>query len=430
MSSIANLPRLTATLYTQFVRLTLLCLLVPAVLSAAEPFTIYVGELGPHAALLAWGKKEGTGNRIGRDAHGYGPATVRIGPRVVQTEKAWARVDGLQPDTEYAWSVEIGGASAGKGSLRTWADKASRLAFLVIGDYGDASKAQYALANVMTQLVKSRAAGPDPIRFVLTTGDNIYGKGFGAIRLHSGSSDSDWWPPFFRPYSAILQRIPFYPTLGNHDGNESEVQADLPVYLDNFFFPGGEPSRYYRFHYAGLADFFALDSTTITASGPPQPAFLPDGPQSAWLREQLPQAKAPWRIAYFHHSLFNAGPEHDTEDNETRLKHWLELFANNGVQLAFQGHEHNFQASRVNARSYGIRHFVTGSGGALRDADVRSRMELANVEAWSPHHQFLLVEIRDGQIFVTPVGINSIVPVDSAGRPVSAVFAVPPRPNP
>jgi len=403
----------------------LLYLLFPALLCAAEPFTIYVGELGPTSALLAWGKKEGSGNRIGRDAHSYGRAVVRIGARTVETEKAWARVDGLQPDTEYDWSVEIGGQVAGKGHLRTWADKASRLAFLVIGDYGDASKAQYAIAHAMEELVKSRAAGPDPIRFVLTTGDNIYGTGFGGFRIGSGSDDSDWWSRFFQPYAEILRRIPFYPTLGNHDGNESEKHADLPAYLDNFFFPGGEPRRYYRFQYAGLADFFALDSTRITATGPPQPAFLPDGPQSVWLREQLPQAKAPWRIAYFHHSLFNAGPEHDTEDNETHLKHWLQLFSDNGVQLTFQGHEHNFQASRVNDRSYHIRHFVTGSGGALREADVRTRMDAANVEAWSPLNQFLLVEIRDGHIFVTPMGLKPIIPVDSAGRPVSPVFSIP-----
>lgn len=406
-------------------RLSLLCLLVPVVLSAAEPFTLYVGELGPRSALLAWGKREGTGNRIGRDAHGYGTATVRIGPQTVRTENAWARVEGLQPDTEYDWSVELGGTVAGHGQLRTWAEKASRLAFLVIGDYGDASKAQYDLAAVMAKLVENRAAGPDPIRFVLTTGDNIYAKGYSFFRTASGADDADWWPRFFQPYNAILQRIPFYPTLGNHDGNETEDRADLPAYLDNFFFPGGVARRYYRFEYADLADFFALDSTSSTASGPTHPAFLPEGPQSVWLRDQLPLAKAPWRIAYFHHSVFNAGPEHDAENNETRLKHWLQLFSDSGVQVTFQGHEHNFQASRVNTRSYGIRHFVTGSGGSLRDADVRSRMDAANVEAWSPHHEFLLVEIRDGRLFVTPVGIHSIVPVDSSGRPVPSVFTVP-----
>ncbi|HEY3441690.1 MAG TPA: metallophosphoesterase [Paludibaculum sp.] len=403
----------------------LLVFLAAGALSAAEPFTIYVGELGPGSAVLAWGRQEGAGNRIGRGARSYGPAIVRIGHRVVETSNAWARVEGLAPDTDYAWSVQIAGQPVGSGHLRTWAASAARLSFLVIGDYGDAGKAQYDLARVMTDLVVKRADGPDPIRFVLTTGDNIYGKGFSIVRIATGNDDSDWWPRFFLPYAGILQRIPFYPTLGNHDGNESESHADLPVYLDNFFFPGGEPRRYYHFRYANLADFFALDSTSNTESGPPRPAYLPDGAQTAWLREQLPLARAPWRFAYFHHSLFNAGPAHDLESNELRFKHWLQLFSDNGVQVTFQGHEHNFQASRVNARSYGIRHFVTGSGGALRDGDVRTRMDAANVEAWSPHNQFLLVELRDAHVFVTPIGVSPIVPVNSAGSPLPAVFSIP-----
>ena len=403
----------------------LLAFFAAGVLSAAEPFTIYVGELGPSSAVLAWGRQEGAGNRIGRGARSYGPATVRIGPRVVETSKAWARVEGLEPDTEYAWSVQVAGQPAGSGRLRTWAASATRLSFLVLGDYGDSGKAQYDLARVMTDLVIKRASGPDPIRFVLTTGDNIYGKGFSIFRTATGSDDSDWWPRFFVPYAGILQRIPFYPTLGNHDGNESDHHADLPAYLDNFFFPGGEPRRYYRFRYAGLADFFALDSTSNTETGSTRPAYLPDGPQTAWLREQLPRATAPWRFAYFHHSIFNAGPAHDEENNELRFKHWLQLFSDNGVQVTFQGHEHNFQASRVNARSYGIRHFVTGSGGALRDGDVRARMDAANVEAWAPQNHFLLVEIRDAKVFVTPIGVNPIVPVNSAGHPQQSVFTIP-----
>ena len=52
-------------------------------------------------------------------------------------------------------------------------------------------------------------------------------------------------------------------------------------------------------------------------------------------------------------------------------------------------------------------------------------MDATNVEAWSPLNQFLLVEIRDGHIFVTPIGLNPSTPVHSASRPVSAVFSIP-----
>ncbi len=391
-----------------------IALALPAL--AAEPFTVYVGELGARSALLAWGKKDGRGNRIGRGAAGYGPARVRIGERTADTDRAWARVDGLQPDTEYDWSLEIGGAQAAKGRLRTWAERADRLAYLVIGDYGDGGEGQKRIARQMTQLAEKRAATPDPIRFVLTTGDNIYAPLRGWYPGKSGASDADWWPRFFEPYGGILRRVPFYATLGNHDGNQSERRGDLAAWLDNFFFPGGEARRWYTFEYGGLAQFFALDSSSNTELGPPRPAYDPGGPQTAWLKEALAGARAPWRIAYLHHPPFNAGPRHQRERYDLRLLHWMELFARHGVKMAFEGHEHNFQASKVNQRSLGIRHFITGSGGSLRTGDARAGMEEYNVETWVPKRQFLLVEIAGGEATVTSLGED--------GKPVAPPFLV------
>jgi hypothetical protein len=298
--------------------------------------------------------------------------------------------------------------------LRTWAERSDRLSFLVIGDYGTGGGSQARLSATMADLVEERSRGGDPIRFVLTTGDNIYAPWRGILPWGSGKDDGDWWPRFFEPYRDVLLRVPFYPTLGNHDGNQSEKRGDLSAYLDNFFFPGGEAHRWYRFDYGGLAEFFALDTTGNTEQGPPRPAYEPGGPQTAWLKQELARPAPPWRIAYFHHSVFNAGPRHHEERNEDRLKHWLELFAQHGVRMAFQGHEHNFQAAKVNERSLGIRHFVTGSGGALRNQDVRARMEAANIEAWAPLHHFLLVEIRNDSATVTPIGAGG----QAVARPI------------
>lgn len=390
----------------------------------ASGFTVYIGEIEPRAVVIAWGNNVGSGNRIGQDAHTWGSAVVHVGPRSVSTSKAWVRIDGLQPDTEYEYSLDLDGKRAATGRVRTWPEKASDVAFLVIGDYGNGTTAQYAVARAMTALVNERARTANPVRFILTVGDNIYGIPLGLIALQTGKDDSDWWPRFFDPYRDILASLPFYPTLGNHDGNESEAHGDLPVYLDNFFFPGGTPSRWYHFNYAGLVDFFALDSTSNTLRGPPKPAFADGGEQSKWLNAELPRATAPWKIPYFHHSIFNAGPGHYGENNEERYRHWLDLFARNGVKAAFQGHEHNFQASFVNSRSRGIRHFVTGAGGQLRDRDVRARMQDANIEAWAAQHEFLLVEIHGDVMTVTPLGAEPIRPVKADGTQAPVPFTV------
>lgn len=387
-------------------------------------FTVYIGDITPTSVLIAWGQNAGEGNRIGLAARSWGQATVRVEPHTVSTEKSWARVEGLSPDTAYTYSIAIGGAPIAEGRFRTWPAKADRLAFLVLGDYGTGDEPQRRIARAMAIHVAQRAATANPIRFVLTTGDNIYADRWAVLKPHTGAADADWWPKFFEPYAPILASIPFFATPGNHDGNESERHADLPVYLDNFFFPGGTPARWYHFNYGGLADFFALDSTRNTFSGLPRPAFDPGGPQSLWLKAALEESKAPWKIPYFHHSIFDAGPRHASEHNELTYQHWLEMFAAAGVKVSFQGHEHNFQASLVNDRSRHIQHFVTGAGGELRDDDVRRRMPSANVGAWAPQHHFLLVEIDGRSMTVTPFAESQISVSDSAGHPVDLPFII------
>jgi hypothetical protein len=135
-------------------------------------------------------------------------------------------------------------------------------------------------------------------------------------------------PPQYNIARTMLGSIPFYPALGNHDGNETERRRDLDTILD-FAFPQNKPARYYTFTYGGLAQFFALDTTSNTESGPARPPGL------------------------------------------EQLRHWFALFTGGGVKVVFSGHEHNFQASEVGSATGGIRFFVSGAGGELRRGNVQ-----------------------------------------------------------
>lgn len=372
----------------------------------AQTWTTYVGALSAQSVVLAWGKP-GLGNVIGRDANSYGNARVTVGRQRVETDRAWALVEGLEPDTRYSYTIEIGGETIGKGSVRTWARAATRLSFLVIGDFGTGSSDQALIGAAMAKVVDDRANTPNPIRFVLTTGDNIYGTFL--IRNDSGDRDIDWWPRLYVPFAGVLSQVPMYPSLGNHDGNESEKRGDLPVYLDNFFFPNLKPARWYEFGYgSGFADFFALDSTRNSETGPHRPVYLEDGEQTVWLKSQLAQSKAVWKIPYFHHPLFNAGPYHESPKAELRLKHWQPLFSGAGVKVVFQGHEHNYQVSYANEATSGIRFFITGAGGELRRGDVRGNMAASQIEAWAAVRHFLLVDIEDKTMTVEPRSYEAV----------------------
>jgi len=378
-----------------------------AVSCFAQTVYTYVGNLDSRSALIAWGTTKGP-NTIGRSSAPIGKAVLTVGDRRIEASQNWAVADKLEPDREYPYEVALDGRKVGDGKFHTWPEHAASLCFLVLGDYGNGTEAQFQVARAMEREFRKRAAGAMPVRFVITTGDNIYADlnvGFRAV--HSGDSDTDWQDKFFKPYAGLLHEIPFYPSPGNHDGNDTENRRDLSTYLDNFFFPQNRPARWYTFQYADLAQFFSLDSTSNSESGRTHPAYSADGEQFSWFRQELAKANTPWRIPFWHHPVFNAGPFHHASYKD--LQHFLPVFRDGGVKAVFSGHEHNFQFTEQSETTAGVRFVVSGAGGELRHGDVRGKMEKAQIEGWSPELHFLIVEIEGKQMRITPMGVNAVL---------------------
>ena len=398
-------------------------LLIAAHAAFGQKFYAYIGNLASDSALLAWGTTDGA-NTIGRSSPSHGDAVIRMAGQTITSRKNWVVVGGLKPDTDYPYQITLNEKTIGQGSVHTWPTQATRLVFFVLGDYGTGNRNQAGVAQAMAREFEKRQNSGNPVRFVLTLGDNIYGditNVFLGVR-HTGASDSDWTNKFFEPYRPILAHIPFYPTLGNHDGNETEKREDLSAYLDNFFFPNDKPARWYTFDYGGLADFFGLDTTMNSESGPPRPIYFQNEPEFRWMQEVIPASRAPWKIPYFHHPPFNAGPRHPASYRD--LKHWVDLFARSGVKVSFAGHEHNFQYSEVNAESEGIRFVVSGSGGELRTGSIQSKLAKANIAGWAPQNHFLVVEIDGKTMRITPIGYEPIDVRDVRGAPAQMPIAV------
>jgi hypothetical protein len=381
--------------------------------ATAQKFYTYVGTTGIDHVLLAWGTTSDE-NTIGRSSRPHGTTVVRLGTQsITVSDRNWVVVKGLQPDTVYDYEVTLNGKRIGRSKVRTWPDKSEKLRFFVIGDFGSGDSSQRSVAAAMRKEFE-RLDGDNPVRFVLTTGDNLYGRFTFTLRFRdTGDSDEDWEEKFFDPYQSVIARIPFFATLGNHDGNETEARGDLAAYLDNLFFPSPEPARYYRFSYGGHVDFFALDTSTNSQEGPPRPAYSRDSDQHKWLKKNLSESRTPWKIPYMHHPPFNAGPRHPAVRQE--LSHFVDLFRTEGVRVVFTGHEHNFQFSAANNETGGIRYIVTGAGGELRRGNVRSEMNRAEIEGWAPELHFLSIEIEGKEMRVTPVFVRPAKVVDANG---------------
>ena len=401
----------------------LLLLAFQGLLANGQHFYTYVTDLSANSIELSWWTTAGT-NTIGRSSVSHGLATIKAAGQVVTSKSNQVVIAGLEPDHDYDYEITIGTTQVGTGHFRTWAANPDRVVFFVIGDYGTGKQPQRQIAEAMWKEFQRRQGSGNPVRFMLSTGDNIYGNlsSFLFGVAGTGADDRDWAAKFFDPYEPLLARIPFFGTLGNHDGNETESTKDLPAYLDNFPFPGGKPARYYSFRYGNLVRFFALDSTKNTESGKPHPNYQPGSAQFGWMKKEFAQSGTPWVIPFYHHPVFSAGPLHAPSLRD--LEHWVSLFQASGVRVVFNGHEHNFQMSEASAATGGIRFIVSGAGGELRPGGVQSNMLAAHVDAWAPQNHFLVVEIEGKVMRITPVSFEPLRIKNQIGEEVKLPIAI------
>jgi 3',5'-cyclic AMP phosphodiesterase CpdA len=209
-------------------------------------------------------------------------------------------------------------ALAGSSAAQT-----QRVAFLAVGDYGVGGSRELTLGMRM----KSYEARV-PANMLVTLGDNDYTRSPARFRAN--------WRKSFGWVSGAGLRVAG--TLGNHDNEVQRGRYQFRLL--------GMPGPYYT-RRLGDAQLFLLDSTFVT------------GRQTAWLRQQLADSTATWKIAVMHHPPYTCGGHGGDSIVERR---WVPLFESNGVQLVLAGHDHNYQRF---AKRKGVTYVVHGGGGAV-----------------------------------------------------------------
>jgi len=244
-----------------------------------------------------------------------------------------------------------------------------------------------------------RASTNNPVRFVMSLGTTST-----ATSPHSCSAivtpedqDSDWGGKFFEPYKPLLAQIPFYPVLGNHDGNETEARGDLDAYLDNFFF---------------LKTKRRATTTSASRISLSSSRWIPPSTRTPAETRRLSGERAAVRVDAQGHSSVKFAldnpllappavqrrPAHApvTDPGALGLS-----CSNRRSEVAFSGHEHNFQISEANQRTGGVRYVVSGAGGELRHGNVRRRMR-SRTSLAGPREPLFSVEIEGKTMRMTP----------------------------
>jgi hypothetical protein len=371
-------------------------------------------------------------------------------------------ISGLQANTRYRYTVRVKHEIWGEGVRWDW-DPAAQglvqtggaylhefrtlphplqpldgsLSFIVIGDFGMGVRKPSTPMRRQHEVARSLLAAVDEhdVRFILTTGDNIYAsRRFLLWAKDSGDEDDDWFFTFFQPYRYAINRIPVFPSIGNHDSRETEERDDREQVLDNFYMRARlateeaagraslSPGLFYRFRVASDVELVCVDTSK-------EHFFkrrLFDYPKHReFLRCAFPPREKDgirWRIPFCHHPPFCAGPRHGNTDG---MEEVVRLFEASGVRACFSGHEHNFQHSRRN----GIDYFVSGAGSKVRPG-VPGEMQRAHTQSWAAACHFLLVTIDGDRMTVRAIGgdehgaVEDITRFDPNGRPLSGPIVV------
>lgn len=443
----------------------------------SEPY-LYLAAVTHKAALIAWGGfyfriKQNEADwklvddsdldyihpprrqTIGATSESYGPARVEVfdaaGKLVNFAETATvnhAWITSLQPDTEYTYRVLVRGEEWAAGERRDWfvdpdkqgllrsgrsytnrfrtqpaPETKADLNFIVIGDFGVGigKKSTTKKRQREVALALEKVADQHDVRLILTTGDNIYA-GVDVLQIplgDTGDEDDDWFFTYYQPYRYLLNRIPVYPSVGNHDSGEMEVNDDRIQLADNFFLHerfDGEvtsgrasigPGLFYRFKWGSEIEFICLDTSRNALlfgkrffDHPDHAAFL----QNAFA---APLADSPkWRIPFSHHPPYCAGPQH--HNTKSMIESLVPLFRRAGVKIHLSGHEHNFQHSFAD----GIHFLLSGAAGKIRPGTPQNFAE-AHTVSWAAIPHFLLCQIKGDELTITPIG--------EEGKPIERV---------
>jgi len=455
-----------------------------------EPF-LHLAELTDDRALIAWGGfffrreddphapwrlvddeelEEVTGEprseTIGVRSEPFGAAVVEIleGERVVAraetAEHNHAWLTGLRPDTEYRYRVLVDGEPWGEGERWDWsieeetlvaagrrydnrfrtfpaADAQVPVSFAVIGDFGIGilQKGEHGERQLRLAGALERATRSHDLRLVLTVGDNIYLGAEDSV-AGTGNEDDDWYASFYEPYRYILNRVPFYPAVGNHDAADTERSDDRQQLADNYFLEQRfrpevdsgraslDPGLFYRFAVGATVEFVCID--TSYANELDVEHYFDDATHREWMRQALgaPDDRPAWRIPFSHHPPFCAGPNHGSTPG--MVERVVPLLEEAGVRVMLSGHEHNFQHSVVD----GIDYVISGAAGKLTE-EAPCAFEEARTRAWAAAGHFLLVE-ADGQgLVIHPVAdvgpdgaIEPIEILDPQGEPVATPLQI------
>lgn len=242
---------------------------------------------------------------------------------------------------------------------------------------------------------------------ILLVGDNFYPCGIQGV-------DDPQWTKITQHFGPV--GVPIYAIFGNHDYGDPQTHGDLLTTCgptspeaeidEQRFIPEWHfPARSYALR-SPLVDIIMLDTQPI-ASGFDAPfrGSATAAAETDFLKQQLNESQAPWRIVVGHHTIYSSG-EHGRAADSARanMRALLPLLQSpsSGADLYICGHDHDLEL--IGDRHAMVRplFLISGAGSGLDTMKARQDSEPATI--WpSPLRSMIGFAVVD----VTPMEMSA-----------------------
>ena len=225
-----------------------------------------------------------------------------------------ARLRSLQAGTRYAYRAVTDAKTSSWYQFCTQPDVEDKVSFLYIGDVQDS------IGGEANRFLREALNRHPESKFLVCGGD-----------LADGPRQS-CWEEAFRDIDSVTQTMPLLVVTGNHDYRKGVFQwleRRFPLTFSYFLDSKIGDNQVYTLNY-GPVQFFLLDSNREL------PYLLT---QRDWLKAQLEQSRARWKIVVLHHPLFSIRSR-----SRNLIQRWVfnDLLETDGVDLVLQAHEHAY----------------------------------------------------------------------------------------
>lgn len=297
--------------------------------ASTDGMTVMCETTGAATATLHWGETDACTN-----------ALPIAGEKTIHEQ----RITGLTPDTQYFYKVTATNSRGEKIespvlTFQTAPPPGSPITFAIISDTQHNPE--------VAGKVAAHAWAQRP-HFLLHPGDLV----------DAGSKKEQWTGQFFPSMKPLIERVAFFPVLGNHEQNAAN-------YYNYVSLP--DPEYYYTFIY-GDAQFFMIDTNKQVG---------PDTEQYQWLQRELEKSKARWKFACHHHPIYSSD-ENDYGNlwktnqgtrGDTNARQLATLYDRHGIDIVWNGHIHSYERTwpvkdgKPAETGQGTIYMVTGGGG-------------------------------------------------------------------